>query len=174
MSEPFLGEIRLFGFNYAPRGWARCDGQILPIAANSALFSILGTTYGGDGRTTLALPELRGRTPLHVGNSTTPGSVNHNLGNRSGEEAHTLSISEMPGHDHPVAASADSATSDEPAGNLPARPGFDAYGGATALGAFGAETVKDNTGGDQAHDNMQPWLALNFCIALQGIFPSRN
>jgi microcystin-dependent protein len=173
MSEPFLGEIRLFGFNFPPRGWAKCDGQILPISQNQALFSILGTTYGGDGRTTLALPELRGRTPLHVGNSTTSGSVNHNLGNRSGEEAHSLTTDEMPGHDHSVAANTSAATSDEPQGNLPARSGFDAYRSPSSLGTFASETVA-NTGGGTSHENMQPWLAVNFCIALQGLFPSRN
>jgi len=173
MSEPFLAEIHIFGFNFPPRGWATCDGQVLPINQNQSLYSLLGTTYGGDGRTTFALPDLRGRTPLHVGNSTTPGSVNHSQGQKSGEETHILTPSEMPGHDHSVAANAASATSDEPQGNLPARAGFDAYGGATALGAFGTETVND-TGGGQGHDNMQPWLAVNFCIALQGIFPSRN
>jgi len=173
MSEPFLAEIKLVGFNFAPRGWAFCDGQLLPISQNQSLFSLLGTTYGGDGRTTFALPDLRGRTPLHVGASTAPGAVTHSQGQKGGEESHVLATSEMPGHDHSVAANTAPATSDEPQGNLPARPGFDAYGGSTALGAFEAETVTD-TGGGQGHDNMQPWLAVNFCIALQGIFPSRN
>jgi microcystin-dependent protein len=173
MSEPFLAEVRIVGFNFPPRGWALCDGQILPINQNQSLFSLLGTTYVGDGRTNFALPDLRGRTPLHFGTSAAPGAVNHNQGQKNGEETHPLSASEMPDHDHSVAANAAPATSDEPQGNLPARPGFDAYGGPTALGAFGAETVGD-TGGGQGHDNMQPWLALNFCIALQGLFPSRN
>jgi microcystin-dependent protein len=177
MSEPFLAEVRIVGFNFAPRGWASCDGQILPISQNQSLFALLGTIYGGDGRTTFALPELRGRTPLHPGTSTAPGAVNHSQGQRSGEENHALTTSEMPDHDHSVAANTAPATSDEPQGNLPARAAFDAYGGATALGAFGADTgaatVRD-TGGGQGHDNMQPWLAVNFCIALQGIFPSRN
>ncbi len=173
MSEPFLAEVHIFGFNFPPRGWAQCDGQILPINQNQSLYSLLGTTYGGDGRTTFALPDLRGRTPLHVGDSTTPGSVNHPLGNGSGEEDHTVTMSEMPGHDHSVAAKAASATSDEPQGNLPARPGFDAYRSPSSLGAFAPETVA-NTGGGTSHENMQPWLAVNFCIALQGLFPSRN
>lgn len=173
MSEPFLAEIKIVGFNFAPRGWAFCDGQLLPINQNQSLFSLLGTIYGGDGRTTFALPDLRGRAPLHVGNSTTPGSVNHGQGQKSGEETHVVTTSEMPGHDHSVAANAASATSDEPQDNLPARPGFDAYGSASALGAFASETIS-HAGGGTSHDNMQPWLALNFCIALQGLFPSRN
>jgi len=173
MSEPFLAEVRVFGFNFPPRGWALCDGQILPINQNQSLFSLLGTTYGGDGRTSFALPDLRGRTPLHVGDSSTPGAVSHNLGQRSGEEAHMLTSSEMPGHGHSVAANAASATSDEPQGNLPARSSFDAYRSSSTLGSFASETVA-NTGGGTSHDNMQPWLAVNFCIALQGLFPSRN
>ena len=173
MSEPFLAEIRIFGFNFAPRGWAFCDGQILPINQNQSLFSLLGTTYGGDGRTNFALPDLRGRTPLHFGTSATPGAVNHNQGQKSGEVSHALSASEMPDHDHTVAANSAPATFDQPQGNLPARAGFDAYGGATALGSFGAETVSD-AGGGAGHENMQPYLTLNFSIALQGLFPSRN
>jgi microcystin-dependent protein len=173
MSEPFLAEVRIFGFNFAPRGWASCDGQILPINQNQSLFALLGTIYGGDGRTTFALPDLRGRTPLHVGTSATPGAINHSQGQKSGEDRHFLSASEMPDHNHSVAANSAPATFDEPQGNLPARAGFDAYGGATALGAFGAETVSD-AGGGSGHDNMQPYLTLNFCIALQGLFPSRN
>jgi microcystin-dependent protein len=173
MSEPFLAEVRVFGFNFPPRGWATCDGQILPISTNTALFSLLGTTYGGDGRTTFALPDLRGRAALHVGDSETPGSVSHGLGSRSGEEGHTLTTSEMPGHDHSVAANTAAATSDEPQGNFPARPGFDAYGSPSALGSLASETV-GNTGSGSSHENMQPWLAMNFCIALQGLFPSRN
>jgi microcystin-dependent protein len=173
MSEPFLAEIRVFGFNFAPRGWAFCDGQILPINQNQSLFSLLGTTYGGDGRTSFGLPDLRGRTPLHVGDSSTPGSVDHNLGNKSGEESHTLTPSEMPSHDHSVAANTASATSDEAQGNLPARPGIDVYRSPSALGSFAPETVS-HAGGGTRHQNMQPWLAINFCIALQGLFPSRN
>ena len=173
MSEPFLAEIKIVGFDFPPRGWATCDGQLLQINQNQSLFSLLGTVYGGDGRTTFALPDLRGRTPLHVGTSTAPGAVNHSQGQKSGEENHALTTTEMPGHDHPVAANAEPATFDEPQGNLPARPGFDAYASATALGPLGAETVRDS-GGGQGHENMQPWLAVNFCIALTGTFPSRN
>jgi microcystin-dependent protein len=173
MSEPFLAEVRAFGFNFAPRGWAKCDGQILPINQNQALYSLLGTTYGGDGRTSFALPDLRGRTPLHEGTSGTLGAVSHTLGQKNGEEAHALSTSEMPIHDHSVAANAAPATSDEPQGNLPARPGFDAYRSPTALGAFASETIS-HSGAGQGHENMQPWLAVNFCIALQGLFPSRT
>jgi microcystin-dependent protein len=173
MSEPFLAEVRAFGFNFAPRGWAKCDGQILPINQNQSLFSLLGTNYGGDGRTNFALPDLRGRTPLHQGTSGTPGAVSHTLGQKSGEEAHALTTSEMPNHDHSLAANAAPATSDEPQGNLPARPGFDAYRSPSALGAFGSETIS-HSGAGQGHENMQPWMAINYCIALQGLFPSRN
>jgi microcystin-dependent protein len=167
MSEPFLAEIRIVGFNFAPRGWAFCDGQILPINQNQSLYSLLGTTYGGDGRTSFALPDLRGRTPIHVGTSV--GS-SHSLGQKSGEETHTLSVNETPQHRHTLKASSSEATSHDPGTNVPAAASSFAYGEPTGL----TSTSSTSTGGGQSHDNMQPFLALNFCIALQGLFPSRN
>ena len=165
MSEPFLGEIRIVGFNFAPRGWALCDGQILPINQNQALYSLLGTTYGGDGRTSFALPDLRGRAPMHF-------SSGHLLGQRAGEENHTLSAAEMPQHTHEVNASSGNATSASPQGNVFAaaeRPIYREYdpGAGQTIGGASA-------GGSQAHGNMQPYLTVNFVIALQGLFPSRN
>lgn len=170
MSEPFLAEIRIMGFNFAPRGWALCDGQIMPINQNQSLYSLLGTTYGGDGRTTFALPDLRGRTPIHVGGSD---GVHHSLGQKSGEETHTLSAAEMPQHDHALKASNDAGNQNSPGGNFFANAGTNIYGDPTNLTDLNSGTVS-NTGGGQSHDNMQPYLALNFCIALQGLFPSRN
>lgn len=169
MSEPFLAEVRLVGFNFAPRGWAFCDGQILPINQNQSLYSLLGTTYGGDGRTTFALPDLRGRTPIHVGSG-------HSLGQKSGEETHTLSAAEMPQHNHTLQGSNNPADNVAPSnarvwGNADVNA-YRAAAGATA-GSMSNEALT-NTGGGQAHNNMQPWLAVNFCIALQGLFPSRN
>lgn len=170
MSEPFLAEIRMVGFNFAPRGWAFCDGQILPINQNQSLYSLLGTTYGGDGTTSFALPDLRGRTPIHVGRSN--GGGFHSLGQKSGEETHTLSANEMPQHTHTIASNAQPGTSDEPSG-YPARAGENIYGALSNSGTMGSGTIQ-NAGGGQAHDNMQPYLAVNFCIALRGLFPSRN
>ncbi len=167
MSEPFLAEVRIVGFNFAPRGWAFCDGQILPINQNQSLYSLLGTTYGGDGRTTFALPDLRGRTPIHVGEG-------HREGQKSGEETHTLSANEMPQHDHVLQASSTQGDSNTPPGHLLAREVGGLYKqGAANLIQLQAGTVT-NVGGGQAHENMQPYLALNFCIALRGLFPSRN
>ena len=172
MSEPFLAEVRIVGFNFAPRGWAFCDGQILPINQNQSLYSLLGTTYGGDGRTSFALPDLRGRTPIHVGASN--GGANHSLGSKSGEETHTLSASEMPQHDHVAQGSSSDADTPLPNPNiLAASPAADIYNDAQNLGNMSAASVA-NAGGGQAHNNMQPYLAVNFCIALQGLFPSRN
>lgn len=164
MAEPFLAEIRLVGFNFAPRGWAFCDGQILPINQNQSLYSLLGTTYGGDGRTSFALPDLRGRTPIHK-------SDGHQLGQKSGEETHTLSAAEMPQHDHVFNASSSLANSEEPDGRVAGAAL--AYGAATSMVSMSPNSVLA-VGGSQAHDNMQPYLTINFCIALQGLFPSRN
>jgi microcystin-dependent protein len=163
--DAYIGEIRLVSFNYPPRGWAFCNGQLLPINQNQALFSLLGTTFGGNGQTTFALPDLRGRVPLHVGSG-------HTLGERAGEEAHTVSLAEMPAHLHPVGASSVGATTQQPAGNFLAAAN-DVYRAPTALRAMHPATVS-NTGGSQPHENRQPLLVLSFCIALQGIFPSRN
>lgn len=169
MSEPFLSEIRIMSFNFAPRGWALCNGQILPINQNQALFSLLGTTFGGDGRVTFALPDLRARVPMHVGNG-------HTLGERGGEEAHTLSQSELPAHVHPTFGSSQTASQASPAGALLAAPSAalgSPYASGAPAAALGPATV-GSQGGSQPHTNLQPFLVLNFCIALQGIFPSPN
>lgn len=171
MSEPFLAEVRIVGFNFAPRGWAFCDGQILPINQNQSLYSLLGTTYGGDGRTTFALPDLRGRVPIHVGRSD--GGQHHSEGQKSGEETHTLSANEMPNHDHLAKASANDGGTPVPTGGVLSQTPSRIYNDPTNLVELRAGTVT-NVGGGQAHDNMQPYLALNFCIALRGLFPSRN
>ncbi len=170
MAEPFLSEIRLMSFVYAPKGWAQCNGQLLPINQNQALFALLGTTYGGDGRVNFALPDLRGRSPLHAGNG-------HSLGERGGAQAHSLSAAELPAHSHVLSASSDVANSNLPGQALPAgkpRGGINRYAPAgSANTALHAGSLA-NAGGSQAHENRQPFLALNFCIALQGIFPSPN
>lgn len=167
MAEPFLSEIRIMSFSFAPKGWALCNGQLLPINQNQALFSLLGTTYGGDGMVNFALPNLQGRAPLHFGGG-------HTLGERGGEQAHTLSISEIPTHTHTLNASSADGTQPIPSGAALARAApANPYLAPTNLGAMGAGSVT-NVGGSQAHQNMQPFLVLNFCIALQGIFPSQN
>jgi microcystin-dependent protein len=171
MAEPFLSEIRIMSFGFAPKGWALCDGQLLPINQNQALFSLLGTTYGGDGRVNFGLPDLRSRTPIHTGSG-------HTLGERGGEQAHTLSISEIPTHTHTVKASqaqpavgvGSTPNNTEILGN--ARASF-LYASPTNLGAAAPNAIS-NVGGSQAHLNMQPFLVLTFSIALQGIFPSQT
>jgi len=166
MAEPFLAEIRIMSFNFAPKGWALCNGQLLPINQNQALFSLLGTTYGGNGQTTFALPNLQGRTPIHFGAS-------HTLGESSGEQSHTLSIAELPTHTHPVAASSTATGGNaNPSGRF-LGGGNNVYHTASSLTSMTPQTV-GSLGGSQAHLNMQPFLTLNFCIALQGIFPSQN
>ncbi len=165
MAEPFLSEIRMMSFVFAPQGWALCNGQLLPINQNQALFSLLGTTFGGDGRVNFGLPDLRGRVPIHVGSG-------HTLGERAGEQAHTLSIAELPTHTHVARATETVATLDVPSGNLLAQTvSTNAYGAPTSPVAMGSSSVA-NAGGNQAHLNMQPFLTISFCIALQGIFPS--
>jgi microcystin-dependent protein len=169
MAEPFLSEIRLMSFVFAPKGWALCNGQLLPINQNQALFSLLGTTFGGDGRVNFALPDLRGRTPIHVGSG-------HTLGERGGEQAHTLSIAELPTHAHVLNASASLANAPVPfgpSGNILATTTNLIYSSPGNLVAMNPGSVT-NVGGSQAHLNMQPFLTLGFCIALQGIFPSPN
>lgn len=168
MSEPFLAEVRMVGFNFAPRGWALCDGQVLPINQNQSLYSLIGTTYGGDGRTSFALPDLRGRTPIHV-------SGTHPEGNKGGEESHTLSANEMPEHKHAVHTTSDVATSTQPGGKTLGAARERTY--APFDSSTKVATAPDflaSTGGNQAHNNMQPYLTVNFCIAMQGLFPSRN
>jgi len=168
MAEPFLSEIRIVSFNFAPKGWALCNGQLLPINQNQGLFSLLGTTFGGDGRVNFALPDLRGRAPIHVGSS-------HTLGERGGEQAHTLSISELPTHTHAVQVSDNQGNPEFTASNMLSNSGdekrFSSVGSNQV--AMNPATIS-NVGGSQAHLNMQPFLVLNFCIALQGIFPSPN
>ena len=166
MSEPFLSEIRLMSFVFAPKGWALCNGQLLPINQNQALFSLLGTTYGGDGRVNFALPDLRGRVPIHMGGG-------HTLGERGGEQAHTLSIGELPVHVHVENATTAVATTNIPSNTtmLAQSTAADLYAGASNLVAMDPGALT-NTGGSQAHLNMQPFLILSFGIALQGIFPS--
>ncbi|MCA9534297.1 MAG: phage tail protein [Myxococcales bacterium] len=166
MSEPFLAEIRMVGFNFAPRGWAFCDGQILPINQNQALFSLLGTTYGGDGRVTFALPDLRGRVPIHVASS-------HRIGERGGQETVTLTLAQIPAHVHPLAASENEGTSSDPSGRVLAHSRDDLYHAPTDLVPMHA-AAGGAAGGGQPHENRQPYMALSFCIALQGLFPSRN
>ena len=164
MAEPFLGEIRLMSFNFAPRGWAMCNGQLLPINQNQALFSLLGTTFGGDGRVNFALPDLRGRASIHTGNGRT-------LGERGGEQAHTVSLSELPTHAHVLQGSGNNGSTQDAANNvLGVVPGR-IYADPANLTGVTAATIT-NVGGSQAHLNMQPFLVLTFGIALQGIFPS--
>ena len=166
MAEPFLSEIRIMSFGFPPKGWALCDGQLLPINQNQALFSLLGTTYGGDGRVNFALPDLRGRAPVHVGS--------HTQGERGGAEQHTLIAAEMPTHAHDLMASSTDGDSAVAQGHVLARRRDQPYLPPPAsLQAMRAGTVA-NVGGGQAHTNLQPYLVLNFCVALQGIFPSRN
>ncbi|HWF49166.1 MAG TPA: tail fiber protein [Solirubrobacteraceae bacterium] len=172
MSEPFLGEIRMFGFNFAPQGWAFCNGQTLPIAQNTALFALLGTQYGGNGQTTFALPNLQSRVAIHQG--TGVGLSNYQMGETGGVESVTLISQQMPAHSHPVNVSGAPGTATRPDGAVPARATVDIYApapdGTTPMNAG----MIGNTGGSQPHTNIQPYLAVNFCIALQGIFPSRN
>lgn len=171
--EPFIGQIIMFGGNFAPRGWAFCDGQLLSIASNSALFSILGTTYGGDGRTTFGLPDLRGRVAIHQGNG--PGLSNYTLGERGGAEYVTLNATQIPSHTHPVQqpCSTEKGLTTRPEGNVPAvTTGANFAESSNALMAAGQSA--NNTGGNQAHNNVQPYNTVNYIIALVGTFPSRS
>jgi microcystin-dependent protein len=163
MSEPFIGELRIFSFGFSPRGWLSCAGQLLPIGPNQALFSILGTTYGGNGSTTFALPDLQGRIPVHVG----AGLI---IGQRGGEQAHTLSLAELPGHTHVPAASEATASASSPAGNVWAQQAYPAFAAVADTSMSPAAIL--GAGGGQPHDNMSPYLVLNICIAVTGVFPS--
>ncbi|MCP4220812.1 MAG: phage tail protein [bacterium] len=197
MSEPFIGAIHMYGFNFAPRGWALCDGQLLPIDQNSALFALLGTIYGGDGRSTVGLPDLRSRVPIHQGRG--PGLYQRDIGSRGGSEIETLTVPQMPSHNHSatigpmdfstVGASLNcntaEATTDAPAGNTLANGNRKTYVSDApndsmnpssielSGSATGSVSVNDN-GGSQPHNNMQPFLTINFCIALVGLFPPRQ
>jgi microcystin-dependent protein len=171
MADPFVAEIRIFGFNFPPTGWAFCDGQLLPLSQNTALFSLLGTTYGGDGKSTFALPDLQGNAPMHPGLGN--GLSLHDLGETSGSETVTLLESEMPAHSHAMMSNAAAGNRTSPVGNSPARvAGATPYAGPAATASLAPEALAP-TGGGQPHNNMQPYLTLNFCIALQGVFPQR-
>jgi microcystin-dependent protein len=175
MADPFLAEIRIFPFNFAPKGWAWCDGQLLPLSQNTALFSLLGTTYGGDGKSNFALPDLQGRAPMHPGQG--PGLSLHDLGETGGSETVSLLESEIPSHPHTMMASSDVADNNAPAGNMAAKPagrGNNLYiTTTTPLVAMNPSALAP-AGGDQPHNNMQPYLTFYFCIALQGVFPPRT
>jgi len=167
--EPFLAEIKIFSFNFAPKGWALCNGQFIPINQNQALFALLGTTYGGNGQTNFALPDFRARAPIHFGNG-------HNIGERAGEQAHTINISELPQHRHLVQVKTDAVSTNIPSnqtifGNTAPNQ---VYNGTGENLVSMNNTSLSSIGGSQAHLNMQPYLALNFCIALLGVFPSQN
>ena len=165
MSEPFLGEIKIISWNFPPKGWTFCNGQLLPINQNQALFAILGTTYGGDGRQTFGLPNLQGRTPVHVGDGIA-------LGELGGETSHTLNISEIPAHNHVPVGSSATGTLTSASGNLWGGSSANPYGASPAVAMNPASVLP--TGGNQPHENMSPYLVLNFIIALQGIFPSQS
>jgi microcystin-dependent protein len=176
MADPFVAEIRIFPFNFQPRGWAWCDGQLLPLSQNTALFSLLGTTYGGNGKSNFALPDLQGRVPMHPGQG--PGLSLHDLGETGGSETVSLLESEIPSHSHAISAStaaADEEGTKQPVGALPG-----AQQGSNQLYTTFANPVTFNTqalapaGGDQPHNNLQPYLTCYFCIALQGVFPPRG
>jgi len=172
MADPFVAEIRIFPFNFAPKGWAWCDGQLLPLSQNTALFSLLGTTYGGDGKSNFALPDLQGRAPMHPGQG--PGLSLHDLGETGGSETVSLLESEIPSHSHSLHASFQDGTNQTPVGELLA--------GGVGIGQYGTPgaltQMSDNSlapaGGDQPHNNLQPYLTFYFCIALQGVFPPRT
>ena len=177
MSDPFLGEIRLVGFTFAPQGWALCDGQLLSIAQNTALFSLLGTTYGGNGQTTFALPDLRGRVPIHPGQGS--GLSNYALGEQSGSENVSLNVSQLPAHNHPLASSNQPGSGSNPSGNFPAV--LNEPSGSIAVNGYLASSNSTLNpaaigiaGGNQPHPNLQPLLCVNYIICLQGIYPSRS
>lgn len=171
MSEPFIGEVRMAGFNFAPRGWAFCNGQVLSIAQNTALFSLLGTTYGGNGQTTFALPNLQGRLPMHTGQG--PGLSNRVQGEQGGSANVTLLATEMPAHSHALATAAVPADRATATGNRLAQPRDPVYRNAAPDGQLAGAAI-GASGGSLPHNNLSPYLAVNFIIALQGIFPSRN
>jgi microcystin-dependent protein len=175
MADPFVAEIRIFPFNFAPRGWAFCDGQLLPLSQNTALFSLLGTTYGGNGKSNFALPDLQGRAPMHPDQG--PGLSLHDLGETGGSETVTLLESEIPFHSHTLRASSDAGSTNQPAGALVGRPfgrGNNLFDSTTSsLVAMNQQAIAP-AGGDAPHNNLQPYLTFNFCIALQGVFPPRG
>ena len=173
MADPFVAEIRIFPFNFAPRGWAWCDGQLLPLSQNTALFSLLGTTYGGNGKSNFALPDLQGRAPMHPGQG--PGLSLHDLGETGGSETVTLLESEIPSHSHAAKVSGRPAVENDAAGRYWATATVNAYapGAPQGLVQMAPETLAP-AGGDQPHNNLQPYLTFYFCIAMQGVFPPRG
>lgn len=176
--DPFIGQIMMFAGNFAPRGWAFCNGQLLDISSHSALFSILGTTYGGDGRSTFGLPDLRGRAPIHHGNSTGPGLSPHPLGQKGGAETVTLTTNQIPPHSHGAGCSDANGSAQAPTNAFPAAGVDSSRGTVNGYGTSANQKLNggfiENTGGGQAHSNMQPFLAINYVITLEGIFPSRS
>lgn len=172
MSEPYIGEIRMFAGNFAPRGWALCNGALMSIAQNTALFSILGTTFGGNGQTTFALPDLQGRVPMHWGSG--PGLPNVALGQMAGEVSHTLITSEMPMHTHPASGTNNDADNGRPGGGVLAINASPNYTAAHQPDAPMNPAMIGAAGGNQPHNNMQPYTAITFIIALEGIYPPRN
>ena len=172
MSEPFVGEIRMFAGNFAPRGWAFCDGQLLAVSQNDALFSLLGTIYGGDGRTTFGLPDLRGRIPIHAGHG--PGLSERRLGAKGGAEKVTLTVNQLPSHSHPAQASSGVAQNTAPMGAGLGSPSADIYRSNPTTTVKMGSTFLANTGGSRSHTNEMPYLCIHFIIALVGIYPSRQ
>lgn len=175
MADPFVAEIRIFPFNFVPKGWAWCDGQILPLSQNTALFSLLGTIYGGDGKSTFALPNLQGNAPMHPGQG--PGLSLHDLGESGGSETVTLLQSQIPSHTHTMKANSGDGISPTPTNNVSSGPGADRdlflYKDGTSNTTMNPSS-SGISGGDQPHNNLMPYLTLNFCIALQGVFPPRT
>lgn len=172
MSDPFVGEIRMFAGTFAPQGWAKCDGQLLAISQNDALFSLFGTQYGGDGRTTFGLPEMRGRIPIHQGSG--PGLTPRPIGQRSGSENVTVSANQLPSHTHPLQATEELADSASPGGNLAARStSMDLYINDTPTADLAATSITA-AGGSQPHTNLMPFQCVTFIVALFGVYPSRN
>jgi len=172
MSEPFVGEIRMFAGNFAPRGWAFCDGQLLAVSQNDALFSLLGTIYGGDGRTTFGLPDMRGRIPIHAGSG--PGLSPRRLGAKGGAEKETLTVNQLPSHNHePFAAAGETGDDLSPAGKTLAATSFDLYIEENPNTNMATSAIT-NVGGSRSHSNLQPFLCVHFIIALFGIYPSRH
>lgn len=172
MADPFVAEIRIFPFNFAPRGWAWCDGQLLPLSQNTALFSLLGTTYGGNGQSNFALPDLQGRAPMHPGQG--PGLSLHDLGEQGGSETVTLLQSEIPSHGHTVRTSPDPGELKSPSGSVIARSQEGRIFGNAGANVNMNPSSLAPAGGDQPHNNMMPYLTCYFCIALQGVFPPRS
>ncbi len=174
MSEPFVGEIKMFAGNFAPRGWALCDGQLLAVSQNDALFSLFGTIYGGDGQTTFGLPEMRGRFPMHAGSG--PGLTPRQLGTKSGSEMATVTAQQIPSHSHAVKYSGEQADSSQAVGTVFATSstGDWQYSTTTANTTLNDSTIGNNSGGTQTHANVPPFLCINFIVALWGVYPSRN